>query len=211
MRQSIRNKSMSRGLNLTTNKREIKNLLYIQYKREVEKRKNIFVFSEELKTEISMIGDFLTEENSCYGLFMPGRVGNGKTTMLKAIRNLLVGLIDQERISYCEGDKYPRFVKATDAALLLAKGLYDEFRSIVSSKYLLIDDVGEEPTSVMHYGVSYKPLYQIIDYRYENLLPTFISSNLSADDISKKYEDMRLIDRMSEMFKVVSFKGGSFR
>lgn len=202
---------MNRGLSLPIDGRELKNQLYFQYKKEVEKRKNRFVFSEELKDEMSAIGEFLTTETRFYGLFLPGRVGNGKTTMLRAIRNLLITLIDQERIRYCEGDKYPRFIKAADAALLLAEGKRDEFRQLVSAKYLLLDDVGEEPTIVSNYGMSYKPLYQIIDYRYENLLPTFISSNLSADDIDTKYEDLRLTDRMYEMFKVVGFKGGSFR
>lgn len=184
--------------------------MYYFYRKEVERRKNFFRPTEILKECISNIGDFLTIEERKYGLFLPGGVGNGKTTMLKAIRSLLVYLIDNEKIDYCEGAKYPCFITATDIVETLLESRHD-FRELKTVRYLLIDELGSEQTEVKSFGMVYHPFYEILSYRYENLLPTFITSNLNPTDLGVKYEDERITDRMYEMFKVVSFKEGSFR
>lgn len=135
--------------------------------------------TDSLRSYLSDIGDFLTLEEHKYGLFIPGSVGNGKTTMLKAIRDLLVYLIDNERIRYCEGAKYPRFVTGNEMVECLLDSRAS-FRELKTAKYLFIDELGSEQTEVSSYGMVYRPFYDILNYRYENLLPTFISSNLSV-------------------------------
>lgn len=189
--------------------REVKNALYGYYKREVERRKNEFVMTDELKQQISEVGDFLTTETRYYGLFLPGSIGNGKTTMLKAIRDLLIYLVESGRIRYCEGDKYPRFVTARDM-VNIAKDA-DEFRSLKSTKYLILDDLCEEPAEVLSFGNYIYPFVELLEYRYEQMLPTFISSNFGAVDLEEKYHSVRVSDRMKEMFKIISFKEESFR
>lgn len=201
---------MTRGLNLPVGEREIKNVLYHFYRKEVERRKNLFRPTEMLKQCISSIGDFLTIEDRKYGLFLPGGVGNGKTTMLKSIRALLIYLVDNKKIDYCEGAKYPKLVTGTDIVETLLDSRSD-FRELKTVQYLLIDELGSEQTEVKSFGMVYRPFYEILSYRYENLLPTFIASNLNPSDLSVKYDDERITDRMYEMFKVVSFKEGSYR
>ena len=201
--------TMNRGLALPITNREIKNTLYAFYKREVEKRKNTFILTDEIKQNLSDVGDFLTTETRFYGLFFPGKIGNGKTTMLKAIRDLFVYLTDTNKIRFCEGDKYPRFISAREMANV-AKDPID-FRVLKDTRYLLIDDLCEEPTEVVSFGNCIYPFVELIEYRYENMLPTFISSNFRAADISAKYGNRRIGDRMKEMFKIVSFKEESFR
>ena len=209
--QSIKtHQRIGRGLELPLENNTAKNLLYSFYKREVEKRMREFVFTNELRGAISQVGNFLTVETNFYGLFMPGSIGNGKTTMLKAIRDLLVYLVEADKISYCEGDKYPHFVKARDMANMIVEGR-NEFRVIKNTKFLLIDDLGAEPTEIVTYGMPYKPFDELLDYRYEQMLPTIISSNLTATDIGQKYDDPRIVDRMREMFKILSFEEESFR
>lgn len=189
--------------------REAKNALYGYYKREVERRKNEFVMTDELKQQISEVGDFLTTETRYYGLFLPGSIGNGKTTMLKAIRDLLIYLVENDRIRYCEGDKYPRFVTARDMANIAKDA--DEFRSLKTTKYLILDDLCEDPAEVLSFGNYIYPFVELLEYRYEQMLPTFISSNFGAVDIEEKYHSARISDRMKEMFKIISFKEESFR
>lgn len=189
--------------------REAKNALYGYYKREVERRKNEFVMTDELKQQISEVGDFLTTETRYYGLFLPGSIGNGKTTMLKAIRDLLIYLVENDRIRYCEGDKYPRFVTARDMTNIAKYA--DEFRSLKATKYLILDDLCEEPAEVLSFGNYVYPFVELLEYRYEQMLPTFISSNFGAVDIEEKYHSARISDRMKEMFKIISFKEESFR
>lgn len=200
---------MTRGLALPMENREAKNALYGYYKREVERRKNEFVMTDELKQQISEVGDFLTTETRYYGLFLPGSIGNGKTTMLKAIRDLLIYLVENDRIRYCEGDKYPRFVTARDMANISKDA--DEFRSLKTTKYLILDDLCEEPAEVLSFGNYIYPFVELLEYRYEQMLPTFISSNFGAVDIEEKYHSARISDRMKEMFKIISFKEESFR
>lgn len=200
---------MTRGLALPVDSRAIKNLLFGFFKREVEKRKNNFTLTEELKRNLSSVGEFLVTEKRYYGLFMPGSVGNGKTTMLKAIRDLLVYLVDKGTINYCEGDKYPRFVTSREMANIAKEP--NDFRTLKSAKYLLIDDLCEEPVEVVSYGNYIYPFIELLEYRYDQMLPTFISSNFNAESISKKYRNERLQDRMKEMFKIISFVEESFR
>lgn len=200
---------MTRGLALPMENREAKNALYGYYKREVERRKNEFVMTDELKQQISEVGDFLTTETRYYGLFLPGSIGNGKTTMLKAIRDLLIYLVENDRIRYCEGDKYPRFVTARDMTNNAKDA--DEFRSLKATKYLILDDLCEEPAEVLSFGNYIYPFVELLEYRYEQMLPTFISSNFGAVDIEEKYHSARISDRMKEMFKIISFKEESFR
>lgn len=200
---------MTRGLRLPLSDREAKNLIYGFYKREVEVRKRIFQFTKELRNNISRIGDFLTVEDNFYGLFIPGTVGNGKTTMMRAIKDLLVYLIDKEKIIYCEGDKYPTFITARELAELSCDR--SAFGIVKNTKYLFIDDLGAEPVEISNYGNFIYPYIDVLEYRYDRLLPTFISSNFSASDLGNKYESERVTDRMKEMFQIISFKEESFR
>lgn len=200
---------MTRGLRLPLSGKDVKNLIYRFYKREVEVRKNAFRFTEELRNNISRIGDFLTTEDNFYGLFIPGTVGNGKTTMMRAIKDLFVYLIDHDMIVYCEGDKYPTFLTARELAELSRDR--KAFNVIKNTKYLFIDDLGAEPVEIADYGNFIYPYIDVLEYRYDMLLPTFISSNFSASDLSNKYESERVTDRMKEMFQIISFKEDSFR
>ena len=201
--------NMTRGLRLPLSDKDVKNLIYGFYKREVEVRKRVFRFTAELRNNISRIGDFLTTEDNYYGLFMPGTVGNGKTTMMRAIKDLFVYLIDKEKITYCEGDKYPTFLTARELAEISRDK--NSFRIVKNTKYLFIDDLGAEPVEISNYGNFVYPYIDVLEYRYDRLLPTFISSNFNASDLCNKYESERVKDRMKEMFQIISFKEESFR
>ena len=61
---------------------------------------------------------------------------------------------------------------------------------------LIIDDLGAENIT----DWSYEMLYQIINYRYSNLLPTIFISNLSDLELEKKL-DKRIVSRIYEMCK----------
>lgn len=201
---------MTRGLRLPIESRAAKNLVYYFYKKEVERRGNAFALTESLRERISEVGKFLCDEDRKYGLFFPGTVGNGKTTMLKAIRDVLVYLTDTGQIDFCEGSKYPRYETACGIAESM---IYDRprYQELKTSRHLFIDELGSEQTEIVSYGIIYRPFYDILSYRYENNLPTFVTSNLNAEDIALKYDDERVVDRMGEMFEIISFTEESFR
>lgn len=118
------------------------------------------------------------------GLFLVGSVGVGKTSVMTLIAKEIV-----ERT-----DIIPRFV-----ALGMLFDLYFErdFKAVerfMKSAYLLIDDIGRE------YAADFPvaKFENFIEYRYGNLLPTFITSNLTIDDLRKRIGFERIADRIND-------------
>lgn len=75
-----------------------------------------------------------------------------------------------------------------------------------NNEFYLLDDVG---TAKENEWLT-EMLYDLIDYRYENNLPIIITSNLTADEISEKF-DQRITSRLIEMCYPLSVNSGDFR
>ncbi|MDD5454544.1 MAG: ATP-binding protein [Candidatus Ratteibacteria bacterium] len=122
-------------------------------------------------------------KNLTEGLYIYGPYGCGKT-------HLAIGILKELRVNYafnrpCEELKFittPELLlelrgaatqKSTERTLILKYSRYD---------YLFLDDMGAEKTS----DFSLSCLYQILNYRYNNLKPIIITSNLNLDELSKK-------------------------
>lgn len=73
-------------------------------------------------------------------------------------------------------------------------------------KYLFLDDMGTEATSEWAKEI----LYTAINYRYEEQLPLFISSNLSPQELAEKMGD-KFVSRIIEMCKPVKLTGQDMR
>lgn len=128
------------------------------------------------------------------GLLLCGTLGNGKTTMLRAIKNLI----------------------GTKVVYLEAQGIYDYFRQnqtfpdIPYDSVLLIDDLGVEPPSYNDFGEIRYPLTELLMKRYKGNLTTVIATNKTFEQIGETYGD-RLQDRMREMFAVIKYVEPSYR
>jgi len=81
------------------------------------------------------------------------------------------------------------------------------FNECTKSKWLCLDDLGIEKTS----DFSLQVIYLIINHRYENSKPTFITSNLSIQELSKKMDDDRLTSRIAGMCREIEIKGNDKR
>lgn len=69
------------------------------------------------------------------------------------------------------------------------------------------DDLGTEQIPAVHYGNRKNVMSEILLNRYDNRLPfnmTHITTNLTQEKILDTYGD-RLVDRMAQMFNIVSF------
>jgi len=77
------------------------------------------------------------------------------------------------------------------------------FDECTKSGWLCLDDLGIEKTS----DFSLQVIYLIINHRYENSKPTFITSNLSIQELSKKMDDDRLTSRIAGMCREIEMKG----
>lgn len=177
---------------------ELPQMLLLCYKNEVKKRG--MNYSNDIKNYVDKVATWLLETKKT-GLFLYGSVGNGKTTMILAIKKLI-------EILY-----FGQFGVKIISSLTLSELVRNDeanFNLIKKSHLLAIDDVGCETSIVKNYGNEISPLTDIIYYRYDKQLFTLITSNLDKKDIEIKYGN-RIADRMNEMFDFVAFTNKTYR
>lgn len=206
-------RAMKKRFKLPITVEECSKGLHFYYRSEVEERGGTFETTPLLEKNISIISDFLVNEDKKFGLYLFGGVGNGKTTLVKSIGKLLNFLISKDKI-WC-GNKlgnssWCTVLGATDMVHQYLEKR-DEFEINQSKFCLILDDLGDEPTKVNLYGTYFYPFVEIIKYRYDEMLPTIISSNLQLDTLCEKYDNRRLLDRLLETFGMVRFDDNSFR
>lgn len=137
------------------------------------------------------------------GLIIFGTVGNGKTTMLNAIKNM-VNILS-------EGDsrKCITFIDASSLARLAKNDEYQMW-DYIKRPMIALDDVGVEQDSVRTYGNIINPVVELISHRYKHRLFTVISTNLKPSEIRQRYGD-RIADRMNEMMTRIIIKNETYR
>lgn len=138
-------------------------------------------------------------------LLLVGSVGNGKTTLARAVYYVLLDAIERQR-GYCATTE----CRAMTARQLAEYAGTDEWDNIASSRVLLIDDVGTDSPEVLKYGQPYTPFEDMIYARYDNNLPTIISSNLTGAELKARYGE-RVMDRLTDMASVIKFTNRSYR
>lgn len=182
---------------MDSNKTEVAKLLSTCYRMEVEARGKTLEVTDNLKANIQLVADWMTDLPTM-GISFMGTCGNGKTTMMHAMKRLL--------------QKYQSNIFVLSALDLSTMAIErrDDFDLFKSRKIIAIDDVGMEETNVKSYGNAISPFTDIIHYRYNKMLTTIISTNLMGKELSAKYGD-RIADRMREMFTIVNFLDKSHR
>lgn len=175
---------------------------------EVKFRKGTFIDSVEFRQQLSCMADWLTNSSSKFGILLCGYCGNGKSTWLKALQNLLNLL--------CLHDDYHNetygltIIKTNDITELSQDAMHQRISDLSRKTLLAIDDLGAEPKEVMHYGNVSSPVVRLIDKRYEDQLFTIITSNLTPEEITKVYGE-RTSDRLAEMMEILPFENDSYR
>ncbi len=137
------------------------------------------------------------------GLLLYGNAGNGKTYATCCIANYLMSR------------EVPVIACGINAILQRIQSTYNSYgkegesniiRSFTNADLLIIDDLGVEQST--EWAIT--RIYNIIDSRYRNNLPTVITTNLELVDIEKKY-GKRTYDRLLEMCTPVLNEGKSIR
>lgn len=130
------------------------------------------------------------------GLLICGGVGVGKTHLAVAILGAA-------------------FKKGMSAALVYIPDLLADLRDqsirglaekVRSRRFLVLDDLGAEKASEW----TEQELVRLINYRYEHMLPTVITTNLSSEELVSKL-GARGADRLNEMCTPVVVGGRSRR
>lgn len=178
--------------------------IYLRYALIVSKDSSIVSNEDEYSHITKQIAEVINGRNKQWGCLFAGNVGNGKTSMLRAVQifylDLVLGGIDK-----AEG---LRLITSLDVADRVFKP--ELWKAICTEPILGIDDMGTEPLEVMQYGLVRNPMSELLQYRYENHLLTFITTNLTPKERLEKY-GLRIADRMKEMFCNIVFTHKSYR
>lgn len=172
---------------------------------EVTRRRVAFVEDPVTTDHINRAAKWLTGEHKT-GLMLSGTVGNGKTTLMKAIRSLIGILYGGHSYSERKGVVLVSALELAD----MARDNPERFRNIKNSELLAIDDVGVEPALVKTWGNEISPFVDLIYHRYDRQLFTLVTSNLNPEDLEKRY-GARIADRFTEMFDRIAFENKTYR
>ena len=181
-------------------------MLEAAYESEVRFRHRNYQADEATKSNIAAVAKLLCDESK-FGIMLCGNCGNGKTTMMYAVRNLVNYLSRMGAIII--GNTRPE-LEVMDAMSIVKRAKDDELMNIATKQMLGIDDLGNEPAEVMNYGNVVNPLAELLEIRYKRQLYTIVTTNLIPKQIREKY-GARVADRLNEMFGVVIFKNSTYR
>ena len=113
-----------------------------------------------------------------------GGAGVGKTFLLECVANELIN----KNVVVC----YKTAFELNELARLYHVGKSYEFSDCLNADVLLIDDLGTEPVLK---NVTKEYFYNIINVRQLNNRPTFITTNLSLENILDRYDE-RIFSRL---------------
>lgn len=133
-------------------------------------------------------------------LLFVGGTGTGKTHLAAAIANLLVERGIQTRFATFQSH-LDEIKKEFDQS-----GQRHYLDDIKGTPVLVIDDLGKEMKTDWTQSI----LYDLINYRYEHILPTIITTNLSANGIAT-HVGGAVWSRLQEMCDSVVMQGEDYR
>ena len=176
------------------------------YIAEVEYRQRKYIPDCDTVAHIQHAARWLTEPCPKFGMLLCGQCGNGKSTLVRAIRSLVQLLYSAS--SY-DDQRYLRIVDAKEV-VATAKADYRQFTDLCKTDMLAIDDLGIEPSEVLDYGNVLNPAIDLLTRRYNDQLFTLVTTNLTPQQIREHYGD-RIADRFNEMMSRIVFNNPSYR
>ena len=188
-------------------------LLTAHYLYEVEARQGKPKLDENTMNNLQAMAHYITQSKPKFGVMLCGTCGNGKTTLLAALRSSISFLRDRDHFEFIKKtDPYFKpclhIVDAKEVVQIYKD--YPRFSELRKEVMLGIDDLGKEPAEVLDYGNVTNPLIELIEYRYLYQKFTVITTNLDAKQIREKY-GARIADRFNEMLEVIVFQDISYR
>lgn len=159
----------------------LENIYYFDMPKAIKdaKMKDIDTKDKNRFPVIKWIKEFLQNyENNknCKGLYLNGNFGCGKTYLLSAMLNELAKKGKRVAIVY-----YPELLRNLKTSFGDNDEYIQKFNIIKKADLLLLDDIGAE--TVTEWGRD-EVLGPILQYRMDEGLPTFFTSNLTIDELS---------------------------
>ena len=164
---------------------------------------------------IQMIKKEFMEEyqkgNKPKGLYLTGSFGSGKTYLIAALLNEMAKKKVPSALVY-----YPEFLRSLKSSF--QTDYNERFDYIKKAPLLLLDDIGAENESAWSRDEVLGPILQ---YRMQNHLPTFFTSNLTLKELETtfattssgvdKVKARRIIERMKQLTNTMELIGKNRR
>ena len=133
------------------------------------------------------------------GLYLTGSFGSGKTYLISALLNEMA-----KKKVRCALVYYPEFLRSLKSSF--QTDYSEKFDYIKNAEALLLDDIGAENQSNWSRDEVLGPILQ---YRMQNHLPTFFTSNLTLEELEQslsmtstgvdKVKARRIIERIKQL------------
>lgn len=172
--------------------KEISDASFSKAYRDDNKRLPIFKYFKEFM-------DSYLKNKSGKGLYLSGSFGSGKTYLIAALFNELAKKDINSALVY-----YPELLRSLKSSF--GSDYEEKFDFIKTVPLLLLDDIGAENTTAWSRDEVLGPILQ---YRMEEELPTFFTSNLSLKELenalsvtsngSEKIKAKRIIERIKQL------------
>ena len=164
--------------------------------------KNIYKDDKARLPIIKYFKEFMDKYNSeekPKGIYLNGSFGSGKTYLIASLFNEMA-----KRGEKCILIYYPDFLQSLKSSF--QTNYQEKFNHIKKVPLLLFDDIGAENVSNWSRDEVLGPILQ---YRMENHLPTFFTSNLTLEELEKalaitakgvdKVKARRIIERIKQL------------
>lgn len=181
-----------------------KNMMLLEVPKEIReaKMKEIYTKDKKRYETIKWIKQFITtykNEPHQKGLFLSGSFGCGKTYLISAMMNELAKENIKSAIVF-----WPEFLRDLKASF--QTGFKEKIETMKRVPLLLIDDIGAETTTTWGRDEILGPILQ---YRMDEKLPTFFTSNLDlialeqhfsiSKDQIETVKARRIIERIKQL------------
>lgn len=177
---------------------------------EVANRRMTLELDDHTRLHIEQAARWLTDTHGKSGIMFMGKPGNGKTTTLRAIARL-IEYVTEQTLGYSKRTVVNIYSAKELANECVAMQRYPkDYRELVSQEMIGIDDLGEEPKEIIEYGRICTPIIDFISERYNRQLGMIITTNLTGEQLERKYGS-RIYDRFKEALFIVPFHNDSYR
>ena len=164
--------------------------------------KNFDNFERESGSQLDMVVKVLSKRdlNDPVGVFLSGGAGCGKTHLLLSLMSRLAWFYYYAQNGINDQIKFYNY---SDLCGILRQdpNNFELFCKIRKPAYLFIDDLGVSKTS----DFVQEKIYSIFNYRVENELPTFVSTNLTIQEIANEFTE-RMTSRIKQSSVWVELK-----
>lgn len=141
------------------------------------------------------------------GLLLMGDCGRGKSVILTGVLPALLALKDRCAVPVHADELERPYPLAGSTAGYNARMTNLDY--LIRSPFPIVDELGVEPM-INDYGERYEGFNRIINAAERHLRPLFVSTNLSREQLLRRYGE-RTFDRLPRLCHVVEFQGASLR